>query len=245
MQRETSETLVLLPGMMCDERLFAPQIEYFSDRYFVMIPDLGNASSIADMAVMCLSQLPDSPVNLVGLSMGGIVAMQMAVTAPHQVKRLALLDTNCRADATERHAIRNAQIEKVRGGHLREVIIDEMKPNYVAAQNRANQPLLDLLVEMAMHLGAEAFISQSTALRDRDDLCDKLSAISCPTLVLCGDEDRLCPPAFHQEIASLIEGANLQMIERAGHITTLENPEAVNAALDEWLASARKKQEAS
>jgi pimeloyl-ACP methyl ester carboxylesterase len=231
----TKETLVLLPGMMCDERLFAPQVAHFSERYFVMTPSLNNASSIEAMANQCLAQLPDTPVNLAGLSMGGIVAMQMAVNAPDQIKRLALLDTNCKAHAPERFEIRNIQMEKVRAGQLREVIIEEMKPNYVAEQNRSNQDLLDLLVEMAMDVGAEAFMNQSLALRDRENLCGRLFDISCPTLVMCGEEDRLCPLAFHEEIASLVPDAELEIIKHAGHITTLENPEAVNAALEKWL----------
>ena len=231
----TKETLVLLPGMMCDERLFAPQVKHFSERYFVMTPSLNNASSIEAMSNLCLAQLPDTPVNLAGLSMGGIVAMQMAVNAPDQIKRLALLDTNCKADAPERFEIRNIQMEKVRAGQLREVIIEEMKPNYVAEQNRSNQDLLDLLVEMAMDVGAEAFMNQSLALRDREKLCGRLFDISCPTLVMCGEEDRLCPLAFHEEIASFVPDAELEIIKHAGHITTLENPEAVNAALEKWL----------
>lgn len=230
------ETLVLLPGMMCDERLFTPQIEHFSKRYFVMTPGLSEASTIAEMASQCLEQLPVSPVNLAGLSMGGIVAMQMAVMAPEKIMRLALLDTNCRAEAPERFTVRNSQMDKVRAGQLREVIVDEMKPNYVAKENRRNQPLLDLLVDMAMDLGGTAFINQSLALRDRDNLCDHISTLNCPTLVLCGDEDHLCPLVLHEEITSLINGADLKIVKNAGHITTLENPDAINAAFENWLA---------
>jgi pimeloyl-ACP methyl ester carboxylesterase len=231
------ETLVLLPGMMCDERLFSPQLNAFSDRYFIMTPSLNEASSIDDMAAQCLDQLPDSPVSLAGLSMGGIVAMQMAIMAPEKIKRLALLDTNCKADAPERFEIRNVQMEKVKAGKLREVIIDEMKPNYVAAANRNDQVLLDLLVEMALDVGPDAFINQSLALRDRSDLSKQIATIKIPTLVMCGAEDRLCPISFHKEIASLIADADLQIIDNAGHITTLENPDAVNIALGNWLST--------
>lgn len=229
------EHLVLLPGMMCDDRLFRPQIERFSQSHAVIAKALVGRSTIDGLATALLAQLP-SRFNLAGLSMGGIVAMAMAAQAPERIMRLALLDTNHRADPLERRAVRERQIAEIRAGRLREVIVEEMKPNYLATANRQNSALLDLLVEMALDLGGEVFIEQSKALRDRKDATARLRRLTMPSLVLCGEEDRLCPPERHREIAGLLPHAELRVIAGAGHITTLEEPAAVNAALADWLA---------
>lgn len=231
----TPETLLLLPGMMCDERLFAPQVEAFGSAYDVHVPQLVEPS-IEGMARSVLESMPPGPVNVVGLSMGGIVAMAMTGIAPARIARLALVDTNHLADLPNRHEIRNRQIEEVLAGNLRSIIIEEMKPVYLAEKNRGNQKLLDLLVEMAMDVGADDFVSQSVALRDRPDQSAVLRKFCGPALVLCGKEDRLCPAERHREIAGLLPDAELEVVPGAGHISTLENPDAVNAAMRNWLS---------
>ncbi len=229
------ETLVLLPGMMCDARLFGPQVDAFGDRHDILVPDLVQPS-IAAMAAHVLATAPPGPLNVAGLSMGGIVAMAMAGMAPGCIARLALVDTNHLADAPERYAVRNRQIDDVEAGRLREVIVDEMKPVYLAERNRGNRNLLDLLVTMAMDVGPDAFVAQSLALRDRPDHSEALRAFKGPALVLCGEEDRLCPVERHRQIAGLMDAAELVIVPGAGHISTLENAPAVNAALETWLA---------
>ena len=233
MQREK---LVLVPGMMCDARLFAPQIAALSARHDVTVCVPAGERTIAALAGRVLDAAGAGPINLAGLSMGGIVAMAVAALSPERVRRLALLDTNHRADPPERRPIREAQSEKVRDGALRAVIIEEMKPNYLAAANRSDQALLDLLVTMALDLGAEAFVDQSIALRDRPDQSAALSGFAGPALVLCGAEDALCPPERHHEIAELLPDPRLVVVPGAGHISTLEEPLAVTEALADWLA---------
>lgn len=229
------ETVVFLPGMMCDARLFQPQIDALSDRYDCVTPVLPLRDTMTGLASDLLAQLPGR-FNLVGLSMGGIIAMEMLRQAPERVKRLALLDTNHRADLPERIAIRNRQIADVEAGHLRAVIVDEMKPNYLAERNQNDQAMLDGLITMAMDVGADAFVAQSKALRDRADQTGALQAFTGPALVLCGAEDRLCQPSRHQEIAALLPDADLVILSATGHIATLESPDAVTGALQDWLA---------
>lgn len=232
----TREILLFLPGMMCDARLFAPQSEAFEPVYDVRVAELSGAASITQLASHILQDLPQGTVNLAGLSMGGIVAMEMVRLAPQRIARLALLDTNHLADPPERRQIRDTQIAAVRGGALRQVIVEEMKPNYLAARHRDNRELLALLIDMAMGLGSDVFVEQSLALRDRPDQTGTLKAVSAPTLILHGAEDMLCTPQRHRDMAALVENARLMPISDAGHITTLENPVAVNAALTGWLA---------
>ena len=126
-------------------------------------------------------------------------------------------------------------MEDVSTGLLEAVLRDELKPNYLARCHRGNVELLDDVLSMGLALGADVFQRQSLALRDRPDSTDTLRSITCPTLVLCGDEDRLCTPELHREIATLIPGAQLVLLPQCGHLSTMEQPDAVNQALVRWL----------
>ncbi|SLN51687.1 Putative aminoacrylate hydrolase RutD [Pseudoruegeria aquimaris] len=225
--------LILLPGMMCDGRLFSPQIAAFGAEREILTPGLAGAETVASLAQGVLAQAPER-FALAGLSMGGIVAMEVLRQAPERVAGLALLDTNPLAETDEVKARRAPQMEKAANGRLASVMRDEMKPNYLApGEGRA--AVLDLCMEMALDLGPEAFLRQSRALRDRPDQTDTLRRFGGPTLVLCGAQDALCPVARHELMAALIPGARLVVIEGAGHLPVLEKPEETNAALRRWL----------
>ncbi|MCR9135279.1 MAG: alpha/beta hydrolase [Alphaproteobacteria bacterium] len=226
---------VLIPGMMCDARLFAPQIEAFSADRPIHLAPIGGAETIEAIAAGVLEQAPPR-FALAGLSMGGIIAMQIMAMAPERVDRLALLDTNPWPDLPETSANRDRQIALVRQGQLVAVMRDEMKPNYLADGPERGR-ILDLCMDMALSLGDDVFVRQSSALKIRPDQCKNLEAVRVPTLVMCGAEDTLCPLDRHEEINRRIQGSRLLQIEGAGHLPTLEQPDATNAALREWLES--------
>jgi pimeloyl-ACP methyl ester carboxylesterase len=226
--------LVLLPGMMCDARLFGPQIAGLPGP--VVVPDLGGHDSVAALAAQVLAQV-DGPFALAGLSMGGIVAMEVLHQAPGRVTRLALMDTNPLAELPAVQTRRAPQIAAVQAGRLEQVMRDEMKPNYLV--DSPDMPrLLDLCMAMALDLGPQAFVNQSIALRDRPDQCATLRGVRVPTLILCGRHDRLCPVERHQLMNALIPHSTLEIIENAGHLPTLEQPQLTNAALRRWLEAA-------
>lgn len=233
-----AEPLVLLPGLMCDRRLFAPQVAALADLAPVSVADLTGADTVEGLAEAVLAAAPDR-FALAGLSMGGIVAMEVCRQAPERVTRLALLDTNHRAETPERRALRGPQVERALGGGLRAVLAEELAPLYLAPENRGRTDLLELVVAMGLDLGPEVFARQSAALRDRPDQTATLQALAgVPTLVLCGRQDALCPPERHAEIASLARGAVLRVVEGAGHLPTLERPGETSAALRAWLGAA-------
>ena len=188
---------------------------------------------------MAQSVLQSAPPQfaLAGLSMGGIVAMEIMRCAPERVTHLALIATNPKAEDPAVSANRERQKAQVRQGHLRAVLRDEMKPNYLA-DSAHKADILDLCMTMAMQLGPEAFLSQSEALASRPDQQDNLKLVTVPSLILCGKEDRLCPLDRHVLLAQLICGARLEIIDGAGHLPTLEQPEATNTALRIWLDGA-------
>ena len=228
-----NEPLLLLPGMMCDDRLFQPQVTALSSSRATMVMPLTGNSSIAELAQDILQNAP-TRFALLGLSMGGIVAMEIMRQAPERISRLALLDTNPMADTPERKVIRDQQIGRVEDGELHSIMRDEMKPNYLAeGENKAQ--ILELCMEMAESLGAQVFIQQSRALQGRADQCEQLKSVSVPTLIACGEHDSLCPVEKHQLMHELVAGSRLSVIPQAGHLPTLEQPGLMNQEIIRWL----------
>jgi pimeloyl-ACP methyl ester carboxylesterase len=225
--------LLLLPGLLCDAALYAPQTTALADIAAPIVGDLTRHDSIADMAAAMLAEMPEY-FSLVGLSMGGYVAQEIMRRAPHRVGRLALLDTSARPDTEERHARRRGLIELVGKGHFKGVT-PQLMPLLIARDRLADQPLVDTVMGMAERVGRDAFLRQQRAIMGRKDSRPDLERIACPTLVLCGRDDLLTPLPLHQEMAAAIPGAELVVVEDCGHLSTLERPEAVNAALRAWL----------
>lgn len=226
--------LLLLPGMMLDQRLYAAQRRSLARHTQVHVASIGGADSVAGIARQVLAGAPPR-FALAGLSMGGIVAFELLRQAPQRITHLALLDTTPYADRPERQALRLEQIMRVERGQLREVMVDSLKPLYLAACHREEPRLRQSILAMATDQGAEVFRRQSIALRDRPDSTAMLGTIVCPTLVLCGREDALCPVAVHETMAAAIAHADLQVLSGCGHLSPMERPDAVSAALRDLL----------
>jgi pimeloyl-ACP methyl ester carboxylesterase len=232
--------IILLPGNMCDARLWRGGdqviIRTLSDHGMspVFDADLTQDDSIAAMAERTLSAT-QGPLLPIGFSMGAIVAVEMAVQAPERIAGLVLAGYNATADLPERAAHRPVQQAEVCAGGLERVLVEELKPNYLAAQNRSDPALRELLRDMGMGLGADIFIRQSEALRLREDRRAALAALNVPVLYLCGEEDALCPPAWHRNWADQTRNALFEEISGAGHMLPLEVPTAFALTLDHWL----------
>lgn len=225
-------SLIFIPGNMCDARLWQelPELPEWTE---VDAPPLVQAS-IAAMATAVLAKL-HGPIVPIGFSMGGIVALEMARQAPERVKAMVLIDTNSGADLPERACLRPVQQLRVKNGELATIIANELKPAYLAVANRSNEALKQLLFDMAMDLGEDVFQAQSEALRTRDDLGPVLDTFAGPIAVMCGTEDTLCPPAWHEAMARRAKNARLTIIPGAGHMLPLEQAPAFSVALTTWL----------
>ena len=227
--------LVLLPGHMCDARLFAPLVEALPDRV-CLVGDLTADDNVAAMARRVLASAPQR-FALLGLSMGGIVAFEILRQAPERVARLALLDTNPIPESEDRSGARLELMRVVAAGGLKSVVTEQLKPAYLARGSREDQALLGLIVAMALDLGPAVFARQARALLERPDSRATLGRIRVPTLVLCGREDTLCPVSLHESMAAAIPRARLVVVDAAGHLPTLERPDAVHTAVRRWLDS--------
>lgn len=224
---------LLLPGNMCDARLWPAEVRAVLGE--ALDADLTADDTIAAMAARALAAT-EGPLLAIGFSMGAIVAVEMAVQAPERIAGLVLIGYNATADLPERAAHRPVQQAEVRSGGLERVLVEELKPNYLAAANRGNTALLTLLRDMGMALGPDVFVRQSEALRLRADRVAALARLACPVLLMAGEEDALCPPEWHRRWQGLIPDAELH-IERAGHMLPLEAPRALAERLAAWLAA--------
>ena len=233
--------LVLLPGNMCDARLWRGAngviLDCFRSRGLSgpIDANLTQDASIAAMAARALADV-EGAVVLIGFSMGAIVAVEMWRQAPSRIAGLVLLGYNASDDLPERAELRPAQQGAVRNGDLERVLVEELKPNYLGSRHCDDEGLLDLLRDMALSLGPDVFLRQSEALRLRVDQRAILPSLMVPVLLGCGAEDRLCPPAWHVEWAKRIPDAVNFTVAGVGHMLPLENPEALAAHLSRWLA---------
>lgn len=228
-----AEPLVLLPGLMCDARVFWPQIAELSARLAVTVAPITQGERIDEIASGLLDLLPQK-FALAGLGLGGMVALEIVRRAPDRVTRLALMDTTPLAGTPQGSAMRELLIVKAKSGRLADVMREEV-PLSALAQGPSRAAVMDILLDMADTLGVEIYLKQARALQRSRDQQAVLRKLRCPTLVMCGAADTINTLKRHSFMAELIPGGSLQVIEGAGHIPTLEQPQAVTDALIQWM----------
>jgi len=227
------EALVFLPGLMCDARIFMAQLADLSRDHAVTVAPITRGERIEEIASNILDTLPQK-FALCGLSMGGIVAMEILRRAPDRITRLALMDTNPLAETPQSASAYEPMIVGARAGRLNQVLLKILGPEHLAPTPH-RMAIMSLLEEMAAGLGPEVFIRQVRALQRRRDQQATLRRCKVPTMVLCGEQDTLTPLKRHSFMAELIPNAELRVVADAGHLPVLEQPEVVNDAIRDWL----------
>jgi pimeloyl-ACP methyl ester carboxylesterase len=226
--------VVLVPGLNCSPRLYAAQIPELWRFGPVSIANHTRDGSMAAIANRILNDAPPR-FAVVGLSMGGYIALEIMRQAPSRVAKLALLDTGARDDPPEAQERRRKNIAAAEAGRFDE-IIDLQFPLYVHPAHANDAGLKAEYLAMCREVGAEAYVRQQKAITGRADSRPLLAAIGCPTLVLVGAQDEATPPALSEEMAAGIPGARLVTVPDCGHLSTMEEPEAVTRALVEWMS---------
>jgi pimeloyl-ACP methyl ester carboxylesterase len=226
--------LVLVPGLGCSARLYAPQLDALWRFGPVTVADHTRDETMDAIARRILADAPPR-FALAGLSMGGFISFAIMRLAPERVDRLALLDTNARADVPERRAEREKFIAMAQAGKFAEVNA-ALTPRYLHPDHRG-EGFRKIVAAMAEDVGADGFIRQQRAIMGRPDSRPMLGGIKCPTLVLVGDSDAATPPELSKEMADGIPGAKLVIVKDCGHLSTIEQPAAVNSAMTAWLQS--------
>ena len=229
--------LILLPGLACDAALWRHQTPALAEGgYPVQVADVHRrADTLPEMAALLLAEQPGELL-LAGCSMGGMLAMEAARQAPQRVRGLALLGTSARPDTPELVTLRTQAIGEFEQGRIEPLL----RANVMFAFHRAHQArLADDYLAMVLRAGAAGLIRQNRAVMARADLRPTLSALACPTLVVCGLDDQLTPPDNARELAAAIAGSQLQLLPECGHMLTWEQPAAVTSLLQAWLGAWR------
>lgn len=228
-----SETLVLIPPLLCDARVFAAQIKDLSRDHAVMFAPTTRGERMEEVASQILTWAP-SKFALAGMGMGGMVAMEVLRRAPERVTRIALISTTPQADTPEAAAAREPHIIAARSGRMADVLQHEINSTWMAPSSDKVK-LVRKLTDMGRDLGPEVYVKQARALQRRRDQQATLRQITQPAMVVCGRHDGQYQVKRHAFLAELIPYAQLEVIEEAGYLPTLEAPDAVTDALRGWM----------
>jgi pimeloyl-ACP methyl ester carboxylesterase len=226
-------TLVLLPGLLNTGRVFEQQIEALSGIADCIVPELWHHDSVAAMAEATLELSPER-FALVGFSMGGYVAFEIMRRARQKVDRLALIDTQARPDSAESKARRRGLLEQTKIGRFHGVQ-RSLLPQLVHSRNVDNAAITQPIFDMAREIGADGFVREQTAIIARPDSRPLLVDIDVPTVVVAGRQDQVTPLQRSEEMAADIATSRLVVLEECGHMSPLEKPAEVTAALRRWL----------
>lgn len=226
----TKPVLLLVPGMLNDDRVWAGVAAALADVAQVRVACVTTQTTIPAMAQDAWALLadlpPEVPVVLVGFSMGGYVAIEMLARPQRRLSAAALVGTSARPESPQGQAMREKSIAALEGDFARTV--------QGIAQWGSHEPtpaLLQALTQMMLNVGADTAVRQTRAIMARGDHREALARLDLPLLVLCGASDRITPPALSQELAALVPHARFHEIEKAGHMLPLEQPEQVAALL--------------
>ena len=226
------EPIVLLPGFMCDARVFGPQVAALSvDTPVMVMPAIGG-ERVEEIASAIVSATPQK-FALAGIGFGGIIAMEVLRRAPDRVTRIALMDTTPLSETPPDAAARETRIIAARTGRLSEMMDEEIRRNGLAV-SPYRKDVIALVHDMAQHLGGEVFAAQSRAIMRRKDQQSIMRRCKVPALVMCGAENAALPVKRHAFMAELIPHARLEVIKGAGYLPPLEQPESVINALRAW-----------
>lgn len=230
-----SKNLILVPGLLCNYDLWLDQISAFEQGYDLVLFDHMSHDTLPDMVASFLRDAPES-FSLAGLSMGGYIAFEMMRQAGERVEKLILLDTNARADRQPQIEMRTALISRAESEDIR-LIARELTEYLIHPDRMADHDLCERIMAMAGDVGAKAFQRQQRALIARPDSRDFLPHITCPTLIISGEQDVLTPPKVHHEMAALIPGAVYHQIAGCGHLSPMERPDEVTRLMQDFLES--------
>lgn len=243
--------VLFVPGTFCTELLFSPQTAFLAAHgYTTSVAKIDGGNNVTDIARAILKSAPPK-FDLVGLSMGGIIAFEILRQAPNRVSKLALLDTNAKAELPENIVQRRMHINAIErlesegsDGFL-PFVEYSLFPKYTAAQGQKLSNLKHIVLQMAEQTTWKIGKQQLRALNTRPDSTSFLSRINVPTIIIMGEDDQLCPLDRHELLTSNIPNNQFHILPGCGHLSTLERPEAVNQLLLSWLAQKEETNECS
>jgi pimeloyl-ACP methyl ester carboxylesterase len=225
--------ILFIPGLLCSAEVFAPQLSALWRSGPVTVASTLEGTTIGEVAARILETAPPR-FALAGLSLGGYICFEIMRQAPERVLKLALLDTSARPDTAEQTASRRAALEDVHRSGFLAVALENLN-GLLHPSRRTDRSLLEINRRMALAVGPMGFARQTEIAISRPDSRPDLRAVRIPTLVIVGDADPLTPVERSEEIVSLVPDARLAVIPDCGHLSSIEQPDPVSSALEQWL----------
>jgi len=226
--------LALLPGTLCTAELWAAQVQALNDVAEIKVIDTAQYDNLADLARYVHTIMPEH-FAVAGLSYGGIVALAVWRHNPQAISHLGLFDTTPHPPTSEKRLAQAEQVQVAKAGQFQKVIQQHAETLLALANHQHKEVYYATIMAMASQVGIRGFANQIKAQSERPDSGSILTKIHCPTLVLCGEQDSLCPPSLHREMAEKIPNSILQIVPQCGHLSALEQPEIVTEAMRAWL----------
>ena len=228
-------SIVLIPGMMSTRDVFAHQINYLNDYFNVIVIEFNQYDDIEYGVKDLASNLP-TEFHLLGHSMGGIVAMELVRQFSERVLSLALLNTNPYEEKQELREKRNQRLRELDELSLITLMKSDHISRYFPSNNKDKSKLIEKCVEMVSKFDKQVFYNQSVALRDRSDQTATLKTLNCKCLLVCGENDQLCPVSYHSDMRKMIKKSALIVLKGVGHMPTLECSETINYHLKNFFS---------
>jgi pimeloyl-ACP methyl ester carboxylesterase len=227
------EKLIMIPGTLCDHNLFKYQTEGLKDLVNCHVASNNNASNLKQVAKNILDNYSGS-FSVMGLSYGGIVAFELLRQAPERINKLILLNTTHKAPTEQTKINFQKFIGMAFLGEFNKITKDHLLDVMLHPENAKNQIVRDTVLNMSLNVGVDGFYNQVKAQLGRPDSTKDLTNIKCPTLIIVGKQDIVCPLVLHEEMNRSIPKSTLNIIENCGHLSTLEQPEKVNNTIINW-----------
>ncbi len=227
------ETLLMIPGTLCDASLFQHQITGLQPIANCKVVSNSSSDNLQEVAAHILAETLGN-FSVMGLSYGGIIAFEMWRQAPERINRLILMDTNHKKPSEKTRMMQQRFIGMSYLGEFREITTHFLKDTLLHPDHAKELEMRETVLNMALNVGRDAFFNQVKAQLARPDSSEDLPNIKCPTLIIVGREDLVCPIELHEEMATLIPNATLKIIDNCGHLSTLEQPEKVNQIIKKW-----------
>lgn len=228
----TQLPILILPGTLCTEAMFNHQIEQLQKVCAnVSVVQFTTEKTLVEMVEKVIAAANNKPCAIIGFSMGGIVASQLAKTHPELIAKLALINSNCHADLPERKKARAEQIAQVKSGQLLALMTHSFIPNYLFNTNKAHEKLI---IDMALSLGPACFAAQVKAIENRSDSLAILKKLPCDVLIIGGNQDSICPASHQKMMHSELPQSKLALLDQCGHFAPLEQEEKVSTLLTLW-----------
>jgi 3-oxoadipate enol-lactonase len=241
--------IIFIHGFPFNKWTWEKQIESLKDNYRVIAYDVrGHGESVANTAEMTINQLSDDlflfmdalqikSAIVCGLSMGGYIALNAVIKQPARIDALILCDTQCGADSEQARMKRMDVIESIQKNGLKQYAHDSVQKLFCEVSLVEKPTEVSFIEQTILHTPAETIVNTLKALADRKETCSRLYQISIPVLILVGEGDQVTPPELAQKLQQLITGSTLQIIEKAGHLTNLENPTSFNQHAERFLTA--------